>query len=153
MCHFLSFVVRESDGNLFFGQLDSHSGIEEGWGLKPGSYREAEWTRDDRGESLTIRVKPGELESQFGALVLSRFPTRKKLLEYIRRGKTGDASYRYLSGVPHCEDGPAVVYADGGEEWYCAGRLHCEDGPAVKWATGYKAWYFAGERQPAPKKS
>jgi hypothetical protein len=45
----------------------------------------------------------------------------------------------------HREDGPAVEYIDGDQEWYINGKLHREDGPAVVWANGYKVWYYNGK--------
>jgi hypothetical protein len=44
----------------------------------------------------------------------------------------------------HCEDGPAVEYANGIKEWWLNGRLHREDGPAMERADGEKRWYYKG---------
>lgn len=35
------------------------------------------------------------------------------------------------AGRLHCEDGPAVVSADGSWVWFRHGRIHRDDGPAV----------------------
>ena len=48
--------------------------------------------------------------------------------------------------VLHREDGPAMEWPDGYQEWYFNGKLHREDGPAVDDPNGYKAWYLHGER-------
>lgn len=47
--------------------------------------------------------------------------------------------------IIHREDGPAVVYPSGDEEWIQHGRLHRLDGPAVIWSSGYQAWYYKGQ--------
>ena len=46
----------------------------------------------------------------------------------------------------HREDGPALEWPDGYQEWYFNNKLHREDGPAVVDPNGYKAWYLHGER-------
>jgi hypothetical protein len=40
----------------------------------------------------------------------------------------------------HRDDGPAVEYADGDEEWWQHGELHRDDGPAVVNSSYYTAW-------------
>ena len=50
----------------------------------------------------------------------------------------------YKNGLLHREDGPAIEYADGSEEWYINGERHREDGPAAEWAYGGKQWYLNG---------
>jgi hypothetical protein len=48
-------------------------------------------------------------------------------------------------GIIHCENGPAIEYADGYKRWYQNGLLHREDGPAIEFADGYKRWYQNGK--------
>lgn len=51
-----------------------------------------------------------------------------------------------LNGVPHREDGPAVIYKSGTEIWYINGLKHREDGPAIiSKARKMSAWYKHGE--------
>ena len=86
MCHFLSGVIDKATGQkLYFGQLNSHSGIEAGHSLKPDSYREFEWTEDDDGDSLVVRVSDMDIhdENWYKDKILSKYPTRKDLLKYI----------------------------------------------------------------------
>jgi len=47
--------------------------------------------------------------------------------------------------IPHRDDGPAIEYANGSEEWYIDGMFHREDGPAVKWINGRKEWWVNGK--------
>jgi hypothetical protein len=44
-------------------------------------------------------------------------------------------------GQYHREDGPAVIWENGLQEWYNDGVLHREDGPAV-YITGHQSWYL-----------
>ena len=46
----------------------------------------------------------------------------------------------------HRENGPAVIYPDGGEEWHYNGFPHRADGPAVTTADGRLIWYWHGHR-------
>ena len=48
------------------------------------------------------------------------------------------------NGRPHRKDGPAVIYLDGGQEWYRDGQLHRDDGPAVIYPNGEQNWYRHG---------
>lgn len=48
--------------------------------------------------------------------------------------------------VLHRENGPAVEYEDGSEEWYLEGKLHRVDGPAIIDAvTGDADWCIKHE--------
>jgi len=168
MCHFASFVLTD-DEKILAGDLSSHEGIEKGWSLSPTGYRECEWTRDDKGESLTVRTAPSDKHkpSWFKAVILSKFPTRKALLKAITIGKSNGDTFHFKNGKLHREgdkpafigadgnkewgkndklhrvgDKPAVVYANGSKEWWKDGKLHREgDKPAVVWADGTKQWF------------
>ena len=48
------------------------------------------------------------------------------------------------NGDPHCEDGPAIVWANGTKEWYQNGLHHREDGPAVEFPSGMHKWCLNG---------
>lgn len=50
----------------------------------------------------------------------------------------------------HREDGPAIIYPDGTQEWYRNGVLHRGDGPAVVHPDGKEEWYRNGKAIPAP---
>lgn len=86
----------------------------------------------------------------------------------IKLGKDG-ATFWYLHGVVHRDDGPAVEYpngekwwfqfgkqhrdngpaierSDGTKSWYRNGLCHREDGPAIEWADGRKEYYLNGEK-------
>jgi len=45
----------------------------------------------------------------------------------------------------HREDGPAVIYDDGGQEWWRHGQLHRDGEPAVTRSDGNMLWYVEGE--------
>lgn len=48
-------------------------------------------------------------------------------------------------GKLHREDGPAVKFAGGGEQWYINGRLHRKDGPALTTDSGITRWALHGD--------
>ena len=51
----------------------------------------------------------------------------------------------YKNGKLHRKDGPAIIRADGHEEWYKNGKLHRIDGPAATNVAGTQYWYQNGE--------
>ncbi len=53
--------------------------------------------------------------------------------------------YRDEDGELHRDDGPAIIYADGTQEWYQHGRKHREGGPSVIWPSGTQMWHQHGE--------
>jgi hypothetical protein len=48
-------------------------------------------------------------------------------------------------GRKHREDGPAVIWASGGDEWWFNGKRHRSDGPAVLQPDGRKEWWIFGK--------
>jgi len=60
----------------------------------------------------------------------------------------GTQVWRNEAGELHREGGlPAVVWANGDQEWYMNGKLHREGGkPAVTYANGIQAWFVNGLR-------
>ena len=50
--------------------------------------------------------------------------------------------YRNQQGLLHRTDGPARVWPDGSQEWYCNGQRHRTDGPAGIDADGTQSWWF-----------
>ena len=56
-------------------------------------------------------------------------------------------SYYNSFGQRHRDDDlPAVIDADGSQEWWVGGRLHRDnDLPAAIWADGRQEWYVNGE--------
>lgn len=47
-----------------------------------------------------------------------------------------------LNGKIHREDGPAVIYRNGGQFWYLNNKPHREDGPAFTHPNGNNKWYL-----------
>ncbi len=45
----------------------------------------------------------------------------------------------------HRDDGPAVIWTDGTQEWWWHGGLHRDDGPAWIFSDGKQKWYWHGE--------
>ena len=63
---------------------------------------------------------------------------------HVEVDRYGIRTYRNAAGQLHREDGPAIVYANGGKEWYRNGLRHRDVGPAVERANGYKEWNHNG---------
>lgn len=139
MCEFASFMVT-ADGQVYASNLLGHDGIEAGWDLQPGQYREAEWTEDDYGDSLVVRCGVREHESTWVDKVLARYPSRSALFSSLILGKTDLAVYHLKDGLVHRDGGPAIEYADGTKYWYQHGLQHRVDGPALERPDGSKAW-------------
>lgn len=60
----------------------------------------------------------------------------------------GNKIWKNPYGEFHREDGPAIIYADGREDWYINGLIHRDgDLPAITTRDGYMAWYQYGYRQ------
>ena len=51
----------------------------------------------------------------------------------------------YKNGKIHNDDGPAITYPNGIQQYYIDGKLHREDGPAEEWPDGTYSWFFRGE--------
>lgn len=49
-------------------------------------------------------------------------------------------------GVPHNDDGPAIIWFNGSLEWRTCGKLHRSNGPAVMASNGTLMWYNNGKR-------
>jgi|SaaInlStandDraft_1057018.scaffolds.fasta_scaffold108242_2 hypothetical protein len=56
----------------------------------------------------------------------------------------GTITWRSEEGVVHREDGPAITFDDGTEEWYLDGIPHNPNGPAITDSLGNKKWYYKG---------
>lgn len=54
---------------------------------------------------------------------------------------------RDKTGAPHCEDGPAIVWQDGTEEWYQKGLRHRIGAPAVIRGNGVSEFWENGKRK------
>ena len=87
MCHFLSGLVTiEKHPKVICLDLKSHDATIAYLQLKAETYREWEWTREDRGESLDVRVLSNENASEFKSAILAQFPRRVDCLnECIRQ--------------------------------------------------------------------
>lgn len=54
--------------------------------------------------------------------------------------------YSVDNGIPHREDGPAVIYPNKYEARYLNGKYHREDGPARIWYDEREEWWLDGKR-------
>ena len=58
----------------------------------------------------------------------------------------GDKVWLNKIGLPHREDGPAIIRKGGTKEWKIDGRFHREDGPAIERPDGTKEWFKHNDR-------
>lgn len=64
------------------------------------------------------------------------------LLEIYKKETHDDGSVIYThNGVPHRNDGPAIIAADGSQHWYRNGERHRENGPAIEFAGRFRHRY------------
>ena len=54
------------------------------------------------------------------------------------------ATYYYVNGELHREDGPASVLINGNGTWFFNGKYHRLDGPAIKLYDGRGQYYIEG---------
>ena len=97
MCEFISFVVCE-DGRLLANNLSAHEGIEALHNLKPGTYRECEWTGESE-DTLTFRLEEGETKGEWLSYVLSRFSKRIDLLNWFLANPVAVGGWLDLRGL------------------------------------------------------
>lgn len=73
----------------------------------------------------------------------------KKLLKIDEPKKYQEGNceiYKLPNGVVHRTDGPAMIWPNGANTWYCKGKIHREDGPAIWFPSGTKEWQINGVR-------
>lgn len=54
----------------------------------------------------------------------------------------------FKDGLPHREDGPAVIDPGYYQEWWLNGERHRKDGPAFVGADGSYEWWFHDQQYP-----
>jgi hypothetical protein len=54
----------------------------------------------------------------------------------------GIQTWHNTEGFLHRQTGPAIIYPDGGQEWWLNGKLHRQDGPAIIGWNGDQFWYL-----------
>ena len=52
----------------------------------------------------------------------------------------------YRNGARHRDNGPADIHHDGTQYWYRNGLIHRDDGPAITYSDGAQFWYLNGKR-------
>jgi len=126
MCEYLSFTVsRYVEGTalqVYVFTPYEHNDIEEAHSLRPGQYREVEWTSDD-ASGLVVRVEEGEDEEIYRNSILTQWPTRAALIaEHVSGRRTTPRGDRigYRGGYAH----GLWVYASGSRGHYRDGQRH-----------------------------
>ena len=107
MCECLSFCLVGDD--VFAAHnLQSHASAQQTHKLKSGSYRECEWVMDEP-ERLSVRIEPGDErgENWYRAIVLAKWPTRRKLLEHLcsQLGVGMDMDWKNVTSITSAGNG------------------------------------------------
>ena len=106
MCDFLSGLVTiEKHPRILCQNLTSHDATVNALRIAPETYREWEWTREDGGESLNVRVLPGEDRAEFWSAILALYPRRILCInECLRQIAEGGRNVNLdLSGLTSAE--------------------------------------------------
>jgi hypothetical protein len=106
--------------------------------------------RDDGPANIFLDEETGEVEEDYwlhGQEVSKEEWEANRSKEPVAEPEVvKECKYLDEEGRPHREDGPALVYSDGWEEWRIHGQLHREDGPARTLPEGDEEWWLNGER-------
>ena len=51
-----------------------------------------------------------------------------------------------MNSLRHRNNGPAVIWSFGDQEWWVNGKLHRLDGPAIIWSNGDQEWWVNGNK-------
>lgn len=76
---------------------------------------------------------------------LERYLLIESILEAGGKFESGSYVLRNRNGLPHRDDGPAIIRTDGRQYWYRNGKQHRDDGPAVILSDGTHCWYRNGK--------
>lgn len=86
-----------------------------------------------------------------GAVIYGYYDLHRDFIPH-RKEKNGPAIIHadgteewFNNGKRHREDDPAVIHPNGAEEWYNNGKMHREDGPAIIYPNGNEQWWINGK--------
>jgi hypothetical protein len=82
MCELVSVaVMKKGEFKMLVGEnVNSHSDMAELNKVGNNDYYEAEWTKDDKGESLTVRTEDGVSSERYIKSILGHYPKRIDLI-------------------------------------------------------------------------
>ena len=106
MCEFLSGLVTiEKHPKILCLNLTSHDETIRLLKIQPETYREWEWTREDGGDSLDVRVLANEDRAEFWSAIVAQYPRRIDAInECIRQMAASGRNLDYdLSGLTSAE--------------------------------------------------
>ncbi len=109
MCDFLSVLINkdcDKELKIYVGDLRSHSETVKQHGLKPGDYREVEWTGENEN-TLVVRTEPEDHpKNWYRSIILASWPDRSSFLDYCLKFANGDCAYlRGCTGLKSLPDG------------------------------------------------
>ena len=86
------------------------------------------------------------IDDEFKTYAYSPLGKRQFIMLFtIKTVNDRQITYAIFDKLHNWDDKPAVIYADGGHQWYQNGKLHrSDDKPAVIYANGGHRWYQNG---------
>jgi hypothetical protein len=54
--------------------------------------------------------------------------------------------FYYKHGIPHRNNGPAIIWSEGDQFWFYNGKRHRTNGPAIIWVDGDKLYFKHGKQ-------
>lgn len=112
MCEFLSFVLDVKNGalGLYCADLTQHTVTNAFYSLNDNTLHECEWTEDDDGESLVIRLTDEESHKDrlYREWILSHWPKRSNLLDFIIANFDGENLDLSGTGITELPEGLSV---------------------------------------------
>jgi hypothetical protein len=122
-------VTIEKNPRVLCADLLHHERTVEKLKLKPETYREWEWTRDDDGTTLAVRAAPGENPSVLKSAILAKFASRLECLNECIRQIVCTGGVLYLGSLTSLDPAVKLPESVGG---YLDLRSLTSLDPAVK---------------------
>jgi len=158
MCNFFSAIMTEKRIYVYPG-MDSHSKILDKAGIRDTNLN----PNFVKVEFIPRKFEDMEFDKWEFAVDQDCVPDwfiekieKKRLVKFLedhpefcksvkKIDSCGIIRYIKMGGI-HCEDGPAVIWPNGEEEYWVDGKRHREDGPAIIWPDGQKEYWVDGKR-------
>lgn len=117
---------------------------EEYW-LNNNQMSKEEW----QAATNTSLVKVFFFDEEHNQKGMKEYLSANDLTQFFKTSAHGKMKIETSYGLStiHCDDGPAIIWADGTREWVVNGQHHREDGPAIeqKVKSGWGSWYKHGK--------
>lgn len=127
-------MMQRLDGSVIYRNLEDGAA----WGIEIQPDTPAEWV-DERGNKYYYQHRAFTDGTEVPEEALSAWANGRAYQLH--------AEFFLASGnfVLHRENGPAIEWVIGRNEWWQHGVQHREDGPAIEQADGFKSWFRKGK--------